>query len=344
MAEILQGNNTEARLLADEHFLRRVAHLYHDDGHSQEAVAELEHCSRQTIGKALQKAKERGIVRITVMPDARAGYLRNLAREGRMQLGLEDLVLVPGRNINEIPSREAQEDVVADITTTAAEYLDQLLSDEDVLAVSGGKQFMRGIVRYIKPSRTLPQLQVVATIGFAQPHTSFGDANLIAFDLAQAYGARHVWYPCPAFFTDKKQLETMLALPIIKEARDLMNRASVVVTSLFTTHKDEDLIQSGVLKREQLDIFDDYNPVADINHWSFDAEGRCINDLLDSPPFYLSGMDIPRLRDKIQRSETKVILVAGGSARFIPALRAILKARIASILITDHVTVQLLLM
>jgi len=344
MSEILQGNNTEARLLADENFLRRVAHLYHDDGHSQEAVAELEHCSRQTIGKALQKAKERGIVRIMVMPEARLGYLRNLSRDGRVQLGLEDLVLVPGRNLDEFSAEDTQEDVATDITITAAEYLDQLLTEDDVLAVSGGKQFMRGLVRHIRPSKPQPLLQVVPTIGFVQPHTGYGDANLIAFDLAQAYGARHLWYPCPAFFMEKEQLESMIALPVIKETHDLMNRASVVVTSLFTTHKDQDLIQSGILKREQLDIFDDYNPAVDINHWVFDAEGKCINNEIEPPPFYLSGLNVPRLKERIQHAGTKVMLVAGGSPRYIPAIRAAIKARIVNILITDHITAQLLLM
>ena len=344
MPEILQGNNTEARLLADERFLRKIAHLYYEDGNSQETVAELENCSRQTVGKALQKARERGIVRITVIPDARIGYLRNLSRDGRVQLGLEDLVLVPGRNINELSSRDAQEDVVIDITTTAAEYLDQLLTDDDIVAVSGGKRFMRGLVRHIKPSRLLSQLQVVATIGFVRPRTSYGDANLIAFDLAEAYGANHTWFPCPAFLPDQQQLDSIRQLPTIKEAYDLMNRSTIVITSLFTTHKDEELLRSGVIAPEQLEVFDVHKPAVDINHWIFDAEGRCINDLLDPPPFYLSGLDIPRLKDKIQRSSTKVILIAGGSARYVPAIKAVLKAGIVNILITDHVTAQLLLL
>ncbi len=344
MPETLQGNNAEARLLADERFLRKIAHLYYEDGNSQETVAELESCSRQTVGKALQKARERGIVRITVMPDARMGYLRNLSRDGRVQLGLEDLVLVPGRNINEISSQEVQEDVVIDITTTAAEYLDQLLTDDDIVSVSGGKRFMRGLVRHIKPSRLLSQMQVVATIGFVRPRTSYGDANLIAFDLAEAYGANHTWFPCPAFLPDKQQLDSILQLPTITEAYNLMNHSTVVVSSLFTTHKDEELLRSGVIGPEQLEVFDRYRPVVDINHWIFDAEGRCINDLLDPPPFYLSGLDIPRLKDKIQRSSTKVILIVGGSARYIPAIKAALKAGIVNILITDHITAQLLLL
>src|SRR5690349_10419315 len=109
MAETPQGNNTEARQLADESFLRKVAHLYYDDANSQEEVAELVSCSRQTIGKALQKAKERGIVRTTVMPEERHAFLRNLSRDGRVRLGLEDLVLVAGRNMSELSGNESQE-------------------------------------------------------------------------------------------------------------------------------------------------------------------------------------------------------------------------------------------
>ncbi len=344
MPEILQGNNAEARLLADERFLRRIAYLYYEDGNSQETVAEKENCSRQTVGKALQKARERGIVRISVVPDMRTGYLRNLSRDVRVELGLEDLVLVAGRNVNAPSSEDTLDDVTVDITTAAAEYLDQLLTQDDILAVSGGKRFMRGLVRHIKPSRPLPQLQVVSTIGFVQPRTNYGDANLIAFDLAEAYGASHVWFPCPAFLPDRKQLQNIRQLPTIRESYNLMNQSTVVVTSLFTTHKDEELLKSGVVSSEQLEVFDPYSPVADINHWAFDAEGRCVNDLLDPAPYYLSGLEIPRLKDKIQRGNTKVILIAGGSARYVPAIRAALKARIANILITDHITAQLLLM
>jgi DNA-binding transcriptional regulator LsrR (DeoR family) len=86
-----------------------------------------------------------------------------------------------------------------------------------------------------------------------------------------------------------------------------------------------------------------YQPVVDINHWVFDAAGRCINEIADSFPYTLSGLEIPYLKEKIQQSNTKVILVAGGSPSYIPAIRAALKAGIANILVTDHTTAQFLL-
>src|SRR5690348_16534408 len=132
MPEMLPGSATEAKLLTDERFLRKLAYLYYEDGYSQEAIAEMEYCSRQTVSKALQKAKDRGIVRIAIVPDLRTGYLRNLSREVRVQLGLEDLVLVAGHHMNTVTSSELLNDVVTEIAGAAADYLDQMLSDADI--------------------------------------------------------------------------------------------------------------------------------------------------------------------------------------------------------------------
>src|SRR5207302_11469491 len=101
---------------------------------------------------------------------------------------LEDLILVVGQNMNMIAANDLLDDVVTEIASTAAEYLDQLLTDSDILAISGGRTFMRNLLRYLKPSRVLTHMQVVATIGFVDARTSFGDANLIAHYLAQALG------------------------------------------------------------------------------------------------------------------------------------------------------------
>lgn len=343
MPEHAGGASGEARLLGDDRFLRRVAFLYYEDSRSQEAIAETEFCSRQTVSKALQKAKERGIVRISIVPDLRTGYLRNLSRDVRVQLGLEDLLLVPGRNINMIASNDHFEDVVTEITGAAADYLDQMLADTDILAISGGRSFMRNMIRYLKPSRVLPHLQVVATIGFVESRTSSGDANMVAYDLAEAYGANHLWFPCPAFMPDREQMQRTRQLPVIKEAYDMMTRASVIVTSVWTPGTNKDMLARGILTQDQLEAIEGYRPVADINHWVFDVNGQCINEMFEPFPYTLSGLEIPSLREKIRDHNTKVILVVGGSPSYVPAIRAILKAGLVNILVTDHMTAQLLL-
>src|SRR5579884_3480962 len=344
MAEIMQGNIAEARLLSDERFLRKIAYLYYEDGHSQEAIASMEFCSRQTVSKALQKARERGIVRISIVPDLRTGYLRNLSREVRMELGLEDLILVSGQNLDETPSEKVLDEVVIEIASAAAEYLDQLLGDSDILAVSGGKKFMRNVVRYLKPTKLLPHMRVVATIGFVKEHTTFGDANMIAHDIAEAYGAHHQWFPCPAFLYNEEQLHNTRQLPIVRESYEMMEQASVTVTGLWTPHTYKEFVEQGLISSQQRDAIEERLPMADINHWIFDANGKCINEMLTPRPYFLSGLEIPHLKEKIRQRNSRVILVAGGSPSYVPAIRAVLKAGLANILVTDHVTAQLLLM
>lgn len=346
-----QVGGSETRLLGDERFLRKVAHLYYEEGYSQEMIAEKESCSRQTVSKALQKAKERGIVRISIVPDLRAGFLRNLARDVRTELDLEDLVLVPGRSFDHLKEGQSSfDDVVIEITTAAADYLDQLLKDGDKLAICGGSTFMRNMERYLKPTKLLPNLDVIATIGFVQARTTYGDANLIAHDIATAYGGRHTWFCAGAFFpnaTDDFNLEGFQALirnyPMLDAAYSLYEQASIFMLSVWPPHTNDDVITHGIISQEQMQAIDNLNPVADINHWVFDARGRCINELLDSPPYYLTGFEIPRLKTILQGSGKKSILVAGGGPGYIPAIRAVLRAGVANILITDHVTAQLLL-
>jgi deoxyribonucleoside regulator len=344
LPEHLQNSGSEAKLLTDDRFLRKVAYMYYEDGLSQEAIAELETCSRQTIGKALQKARDKNIVRISIVPDQRIGYLHNLAREVRMQLDLEDLILVSGHNMSMVQADEHLEDVVTDIAHAAADYLDQLLTDSDILAVSGGNTFMRNLVRYLDPSRNLPHMQVVATIGFVESQTTFGDANMIAYDLAAAYGATHLWFPCPALLSTREEVDFLRRLPIIGDAYDMMLRANLVVTSLWTPYTNTNLVQRGILNQEQLEEIGVHRPAVDINHWVFDAQGKCINETMKSFPYHLSGLELPTLKSRIRDGNTKVILIVGGGLSYVPAIQAVLKAGLANILITDHITAQLLLM
>jgi DNA-binding transcriptional regulator LsrR (DeoR family) len=350
MPDITQGGSSEARLLADEQFLRKVAYMYYEDGHSQEAIAEIEYCSRQTVSKALQKAKDRDIVRISIIPDLRTGFLRNLAREARRGFNLEDVVLVPGGNFVNIQADATLDEVVTEIAKAAADYLDQFLTDSDILAVSGGKTFMRNVVRYLKPVKPLPHLQVVSTIGFVEARTGLGDANLIAYDIAQAYGGSHVWYTIPAFtpympagLSAAGLRELNLSISITREAIELSENANVFMLGLWPPHTNNDVVTRRIATREQMEVIQAFHPAVDINHWYFDAEGRCINEIIDPPVYHLTGFPIPSLKEKIRKDGTKVILVAGAGPSYVPAIRAALKAGLANILITDHMTAQLLL-
>ncbi len=336
-------NVPEGSLLADDHFLREVAQLYYEMEETQEDIAKKLFCSRQTIGKALQRAKDRNIIRITIVPEERKGFLQNLTRELRIKLRLQDLVLVMGSNFDKRDPESIADGVLEDITTGAAEYLDQLLTDDTILAVSGGKRFMRRVVRALKPTKVLSQLVVVPTIGFTRRRTNFGDSNLISYDIATAYGGKHEWLPIPAVVETQEQREQAQALPIARDVLQTIKKANVVMLGLWPSHGNEKLIEKEMLTQEQITSLESCNPVVDIDHWAFDEKGVCVNYQLDPPPYHLTGLEIPLLKESIRENNTKVILVAGASASYVPGILSVLRAGIVNILITDHITAGLLM-
>ena len=344
-----KGPASEANALVDDLFLRKIAYMYYEDNLSQEEIAEKVSFSRQFVSKALQKAKERGIVKTMIVPDLREGYLRKLSRDARRGLNLDDVILVPGRSPSESSEEgEVQEDVVAEIGAAAAEYLDQVLQDVETLAVSGGKTFMRNVVSHLNPSRQLSNLRVVSMIGFVESHTTAGDANLVAHDIAQAYGATHIWYCIPALMPHMPDVppealrDLNLSLKVTRDAILLNEQAEVYMFGLWTPRTNDEVVMKGILSRDIMSAFESYQPAVDINHWVFDAEGRCINELLDPPPFHLTGFPIPMLKQRIADG-AQVIVVVGGSSAYVPAIRAVLKAGLANILVTDHITASQLL-
>jgi len=127
------------------------------------------------------------------------------------------------------------------------------------------------------------------------------------------------------------------------QAIELGEKANVVMMGLWPPYTNDEVVIRGILSREQINAIAAFHPAVDINHWVFDAEGRCINEMMDPLPYFVTGFPIPRLKEKIRVEGTKVILVAGAGPSYVPAIRAALKAGIANILVTDHITAQLLL-
>lgn len=332
----------EGKLLADERFLRKVASLYYEESQTQEQIAASENCSRQTISKALQRARDRGIVRISVVPDARVGYLHNLERSLRADLHLDDLVLVTGRPFDPRRPEEKSDDILTSIVIEAAAYLDELISNDDILAVGGGTNIMRQLARHLRPSTTYANLHVIPTLGFVETHATLGDSNLISYDIATAYGAKHAWLPIPAIVETQEQCNLARSLPLVRSVIQLMEQTTVIIMGIWPTHHSKRLIERGIFTQNQLDRFQEQGPVADINHWVFDATGNCINHRLAPQPYYLTGMEIPQIRAKVQAGMMKSVLVAGASYSYVPAIRAALRAGIVNILITDHITASLL--
>jgi DNA-binding transcriptional regulator LsrR (DeoR family) len=78
--------------------------------------------------------------------------------------------------------------------------------------------------------------------------------------------------------------------------------------------------------------------VGEICYWCFDAEGKPVKT-----PYRSVGLGFEGMQDIARDGNRQVILICGGDKRRFAPLRAALKARLASVLVSDIWTARYLL-
>lgn len=175
----------------DEVELRRIATLYYIGDETMEAIAGRTGLSRSTVSRQLKAARERGIVRISVTAGGAVGGLD------------ERLTETFGIAAHVVPVRESASD--AQRLTQVARFAGRLLTDwfgnDMVMGVAWGvtvSAVMESLVR--KPTRgsTVVQLNGAVHAGSAE----VGYVRHLLGNACEAFEARPVYFPVPAFFDD----------------------------------------------------------------------------------------------------------------------------------------------
>lgn len=102
-------------------------------------------------------------------------------------------------------------------------------------------------------------------------------------------------------------------------------RSTVVRTGLMSVDDVKELVARGAV-----------GEIA--SHWWFDSQGR----MVDQDHIHPIGLGLDGLTDMVRR-RAKVIAVVGGSPERILPLKVALENKLVNILITDHITAQMLL-
>ena len=322
-----------------EHLMLRAAKLYYEDGLSQEQIARRLFVSRPEVSRLISSAKEAGIIRITVVPPTPQEYLEQLRSRARERFGLREVILAPGRD--EIPDQQTLHSLLHLIAAAAARYLDETLTDSDVLAVAWGYN-TRNVMRHLQPSKILPSLTVVPMLGCLSHRMDLFDSNGLARDFAMAYGGQHLGLPAPAIVRTRRQQKLAAELPLVGETLQALRRATVAITSMAPASPNTTAVREGFIRAEELARLVEAGAVGEMCGWYFDRRGHGVSHRgVASFPI---GMELQTLREMVTKREgCRVIGIAGADPeRYLPIFAA-LRGRLINVLATDHITATRLL-
>jgi DNA-binding transcriptional regulator LsrR (DeoR family) len=300
----------------------RAAWLYYLEEMTQGEVAKELGVSRSTVVRLLGRAKEMGLVRITLdVPHEVFERERELERG----YGLKRVRLVPE------PSDE--ETLKHWLGYAAAELLEEFVVPGTTVAVSWGTT-LRALAASLGEERPVEGVQIVALSGGL--HRASGGSNpySIATELGRRFGAQARALHAPAFVEDRFTAEALMRSSGIQETVEQARRATLVVYSVGTLDDDATMVRLGYLSEKERLTLKERGAVGDIAcHW-IDVRGEPVE-----PPETINTIGISL--DDLRRIPLR-LAVAGGQSKREVVLGA-LRGGYFSALVTDEATANYLL-
>jgi len=307
----------------------RVASMYHERGIGQARIAEQLGLSQARVSRLLKQAEQLGIVKITVhVPE---GVHAEIEERIERHYGLDEMIVV------ETPEAALGDDdlMTRALATSVASYLELMVPTLETIGVSSWSSTLLAAVNAMRPTgagETRSVVQVLGGVGFANAQRF---ATRLTERLAQLAKAEAIFMLAPGVVTTLEAKRALLTDPSCRQALERFDSLSGLLMGIGAIPPSRMLRESGnVFNDHDIDDLKRAGAVGDVCMRFFDARGEPVQTGFDQRVIGISTEQIRKTRRRIG--------VAGGRRKF-EAIRAALRGRWISTLITDLDTGQRLL-
>jgi DNA-binding transcriptional regulator LsrR (DeoR family) len=304
-----------------------AARLYYVDGLAQGEVARRVNVSQAKVSRLLARAREAGIVRISVADyDPRAAELEaKLARS----LGVASAIVI------RVPAGIGADETRRNVGHFAAAPVLAALIGAKVLAIAGGRT-PRELVRAM--AETSPGLRkaspmLVQAMGSVTSRPGPDDAVELGRALAAAWATHFLTLTTPAFLADRRTRDALVKLEQVQQVLQALKDADAALVGIGTPAESV-FVERDVLAKKDLARLQRDGAVGEVCGRFFDAAGRECDSLLRDRVVSVGLDDL--------RRTTNVIAAVVGADRA-PAIVAAARGGIVKSLVTDDVTAQAVL-
>ena len=334
-----------------------AASMYYVQGETMEVIAHHLRVSRSTVSRLLARARQEGVVRVTLVQPGGAGSL-----EGRMTQAF-------GVRTHIVPVREGTTEIhrLQQVASVAAAHMVDLIEALAEQAGNGGPQVQDpagsggegpvqgrgsgGVVVGVAwgttmsevsaalPSRSVPGLTVVQLNGASDPVREGPSAGEVLSHMRLSLGARTISFPVPAFFDHVATREAMWSERSVKRVLAVTRRASLAVFGVGALDALNGALPSQVYEGGHLTARDQavlrrQNVVGDVCTVLLRSDGSWRDVTLNARATGPTPAQLSRIPRRL------CVAAGTGKAR---ALLAALRARTATDLIVDDATARAVL-
>lgn len=295
--------------------MARTAWLYYSEELTQGQIAEKLGVSRSTVIRLLQRARQSGLVNISLGVSAETFEVE---RDLEALFALKQVRIVPDAEDTEMQQRWMGQ--------AAAEALQEMGRQDSIVAVSWGST-LRAMADSLQGEVKIPGMQIVALIGGLHNASRGTNPYEVAELVGQSFGAPARALYAPVYVRNAETAAGLISDPGLAEALDMARRAALVVFSVGTLDDDATMLKLGYVNTTEKDFLRRRGAVADIACRWIDSEGRPVELPPTINPIGIALQDLRRIPDRL--------MVAGGDKK-LKAIRASLQGGYATHLIVNE--------
>ncbi len=302
-----------------EELLLISANLYYIEGLTQEEVAAKLGLSRVAVTRMLRKARDEGLVQITVKKPMPELYRLALALERRYRL----------RAAIVAPCRDSPAESMGALGRAGAELLERLITPGCRIGVAWSAT-VSAILPYVRKTSVKPG----RINELAGTYLTTGIPYVVSWPLGEKLGVSVESIPMPVLVRNGRVKEMMIQEPAISSALESAAKVDLAFVGLGNISRNSSIMRTGYIGEEHLEEFASKGAVGDILMRYYDASGRYIPMSFEDKTVSLEWEKITKL--------PFVVAMAFGPDK-LEAIAGALAGGIIHGLVTDCRTAEILL-
>lgn len=316
-------SSEEPESLYDDRNLLAAASMYYHQTMTMDSIGRRLHVSRSTVSRMLKRAREQGLVEITLRPPPSRSS--SLSRELADAYGVEAYI-VPVSGLATEPERLTQ------VAVSTARLIMQWMDSDMIMGVAWGTT-TAAVAGQLEKKATLGGT-IVQLNGAANTRTSgalYAESLLSQFGIS--FDAEIQLFPVPAFFDFAETREAMWRERSIKRVLELQRQADIALFSVgaLSGEVPSHVYSAGYLEQDDFDLLEREGVVGDVCT-VFLREDGTYSDLV------LNERATGPTPDELQAIPRRLCAAAGDS-KVLP-IRAALRAGVATHLVVDELTAK----
>lgn len=299
----------------------KAAQLYYYENMTQDAIADRMRCTRWTVGRLLEEAKQSGIVSITIThPMARVRSLE-LALQSRFHL----------RDVQVLKSQDSPAATGALVAAATADYITSLRPLPRSLGIAWGRS-LTAVARAMSDNWT-SGIDVYQMYGGLVRSNDDEVADSIGLMARRGRGVGHM-LPAPAIVTDSDLGIRLKREPSVALTLEAGPQSDLVIFSPGVLEPESVLVRSGFLTENGLERLRSLGAVTDVFSHFVDVNGKPVSSELEN-------RTIATPLDAV-RSAKHSLAIGWGDAKVLPLLVSLRSGLAHSLIVCEDLAQAIL--